>query len=380
MKINGYAAVAAVLGILAVGVLQSEAVGNDLEKLQGEWAMVSHVADGELDEALVGAVRVVDGKEFVMKRNDRVLRGARIKIDATKQPKWIDITFTQGPEKGKVRQGIYVLVGDTQQICYGELNGKRPAQFVSNPGTGHRLVVFKRMGTTASWDARADGEIVQYGEMHVAIGQGRHEGRVRLGELTKRTNFYAIAALAGLEGEVTIQDGTITATVVDDDGRLKSATGRLENKQATLLVGAYVREWTEVTVDENVEPEDFDAFVATTAKKVGINTDEPFIFTVDGNLTDVHMHVINGACPLRARMKKIELSKEQQPYEKELQKVAGTVVAVFAKDAVGKLTHPDTMTHAHILYTDPSSGAMVTGHLESVGMSKGVVLKLAHRR
>ena len=375
MKMNRYPAVAIVLGFLAVGVLQSEAVGNDLEKLQGEWAMVSHVANGELDEALAGAMRVVDGNEFVITRNDRVLRAARIKLDATKQPKWIDITFTQGPEKGKVRQGIYVLAGDTQQICYGELNGKRPTQFVSKAASGHRLVVFKRIETTVSGDGRADGEIVQYGAMHVAIGQGKHEGRVRLGDLTKRANFYAVAALAGLEGEVTIQDGTITATVVDENGCLKSATGSLEDKQATLLVGAYVHEWIEVTVDENVAPDGFDAYVAKTAKDVGISTDQPFIFTVDGNLTNVRVHVINGVCPIRARMKKIELSKEQQPYEKEMQQAAGTVVAVFAKDAVGKLTHPDTMTHGHILYRDTSSGSMVTGHLESVGLHKGAVLK-----
>jgi len=158
-------AMAGVLGVLAAVALQSEAVGNDLEKLQGKWAMVSHVADGELDEALAGSVRVVDDGEFVIKRHDRVLRGARIELDQSKQPKWIDITFTKGPEKGKVRQGIYVLVGDTHQICYSELNGKRPTQFVSKPGSEHRLVVFKRIGTTVSGHGRADHHDVEISEV-----------------------------------------------------------------------------------------------------------------------------------------------------------------------------------------------------------------------
>lgn len=162
---NWYSAITVFLGVLTVTVPQQEAVGDDMEKLQGIWHMVSHVLDGELDEALTGAVRIVDGREFVIKRNDQVMRSARIKIDETKQPKWIDITFTQGPEVGKFRRGIYTIVGDTQQICYGELNGKRPKQFVSTPGSGHRLVVFKRVGATVSRDGGADHHDAEIGEV-----------------------------------------------------------------------------------------------------------------------------------------------------------------------------------------------------------------------
>jgi uncharacterized protein (TIGR03067 family) len=31
----------------------------------------------------------------------------------------IDVTFKEGPEKGKTRRGIYVLEGDTHKICFG---------------------------------------------------------------------------------------------------------------------------------------------------------------------------------------------------------------------------------------------------------------------
>ena len=241
------------------------------------------------------------------------------------------------------------------------------------------LVLTGLLGTTIAADDPADGKILQYGEMHIAIGEGKDQGRVRLGELTERANLYAVAALAGLEGEVTVRDGEIIATVVDESGRLNSAGGSLEDKQATLLVGAYVPEWIEVTVNEDVAPDDFDGFVAQAAEKAGVNTDEPFVFTVDGWLEKVRMHVINGACPIRARMKKIQLPKQQQPHEADMPVVEGTVVGLFAKDQVGKLTHPATMTHAHILYRDPSTGETVTGHLEAVGLRKGAVLKLPQR-
>lgn len=52
---------------------------------------------------------------------------------------------------------------------------------------------------------------------------------------------------------------------------------------------------------------------------------------------------------------------------------------LFAEDAVGKLTHPATKTHGHILYRDPIFGQRVTGHLEAVGIRQGAVLKIPKR-
>lgn len=107
--------------------------------------MVSHLVNGKPDEVLKDAVRVVEGDKFFIKKGDKTLRAATMKLDPTKNPKWIDIIFTEGPEKGKTRLGIYGLEGDTQKICYGDLDKNRPTEFVSKPGTGHRLVVFKRV-------------------------------------------------------------------------------------------------------------------------------------------------------------------------------------------------------------------------------------------
>jgi uncharacterized protein (TIGR03067 family) len=131
--------------LVAATAPQDSAVKNELEQLQGTWQMVSHEVDGKPDEALKGAVRVVEADKFTIKKGDKTLRAATMKLDPTKEPKWIDITFTEGPEKGKTRRGIYILEGDTQTICYGDLDKDRPTEFVSKPGTGHRLVVFKRV-------------------------------------------------------------------------------------------------------------------------------------------------------------------------------------------------------------------------------------------
>jgi hypothetical protein len=221
--------------------------------------------------------------------------------------------------------------------------------------------------------------IVQFGKMHEAIGQQRHEGRVRPGELVERPHFFAVAALAGLQGEVTIFDGAVTVTTVDQRGQARPAQGAAGEMQATLLAGAYVDRWQSQTVPKDVAAEAFDDYIAELAAKAGLNLDEPFVFTVEGEFTDVRLHVINGACPVHARMKKIQLPPELRPFEREMAGVRGKVVGVFAKDAVGDLTHPATSTHVHLLYKDPDTGKLVTAHLEQLGMKQGSVVRLPSR-
>jgi alpha-acetolactate decarboxylase len=221
-----------------------------------------------------------------------------------------------------------------------------------------------------------DGKIVQYGKMHEAIGQQQHQGRVQLKELVERPHFYGVAALAKLEGEVTVLDGKVTVTRVDDKGQLETDRSTPLDNSATLLIGAYVPSWTEHRIAESVEPVELDQFLADAAGKADVESAKPFVFVLEGEFNKLRLHVINGACPLHARLKKIELPKEQQPIEVELEKVRGTLVGVFAKDAVGDITHPATSTHMHLVFKDGRTGQTVTGHVEQVGVVQGAILRL----
>jgi len=221
-----------------------------------------------------------------------------------------------------------------------------------------------------------DGKLVQYGSMHETIGQQQHEGRVSLREVAQRPRFYGVGALEGLQGEVTFLGGVPTATGVDSDSGLLPIDAAAEDLAATLLVGAYVPHWTEYTVEESVGPEGFDKYIAKMAEQAGIDTTKPFVFAIDGIFMDIRLHVINGACPLHARLNKAEIPDEKTPYELEQAEIFGAIVGVYASDAVGKLTHPDTATHNHLLFFDADSGAPVTGHLEKVGISAASVLYL----
>jgi alpha-acetolactate decarboxylase len=218
------------------------------------------------------------------------------------------------------------------------------------------------------------GNIIQYGKMRDAIGGQQHQGHVRISHLVRHPHFYGVAALEKLDGEVTIHDGEITATRVAANGRLAQADvwGDL---QATFLIGAYVPAWTEHVVTHDVGPDELDRYLARQASQAGVDSNRPFVFLAEGEFKDVRLHVIHGACPMHARLKRIELPEKLRPFEADLEKVNGTIVGVFARDAVGDLTHPATMIHAHLLFTDPDSGKLVTGHVEQMGMVEGTTLR-----
>jgi hypothetical protein len=217
-------------------------------------------------------------------------------------------------------------------------------------------------------------EFVRYGGMHEAIGQQQHHGRVALVEVLDQPHFYGVGAVEGLQGEITILDSEAVVTGAAPDGRLDSLPSAV--LQATMLAGRSVPEWTSVTLDEAVPNDRLDERIAAAAEAAGLNPDGPFVFMVDGALTDVRVHVINGACPVHARMKNLTLSEKVRPFELEAKSLAGMTVGVYAKGSVGQLTHPATNTHAHLIWEDDLTGRRVTGHLERFGLAPGADLKL----
>ena len=213
---------------------------------------------------------------------------------------------------------------------------------------------------------------IQFGKMHDAIGKKQHQGRVSLTKILSMPHFYGVGALAGLQGEITVLDSVAIITGVTRDGRPYPM--EKPEAKATMLLGQSVKKWIETTVAEEVPYEQFDKAVGVMASKKGIDISKPFVFLIKGEFRDVRLHVINGACPIRARIKNISVEKGKQPFELEVKKVRGTLVGIYAADSVGKLTHPATSTHAHLIYLD-EKGNHVTGHIEKIGLAKNSVLK-----
>jgi uncharacterized protein (TIGR03067 family) len=118
---------------------------QELDKLQGEWTLVSTEVGGKMRPDTVNAVSklTISGNQWVVTYRDFASNArATIAIDPSKHPKTIDLTF-RGSE-GLPARGIYKLEGDTLTVCYNAtVGGERPKEFKSTQEMGV-LDVFKR--------------------------------------------------------------------------------------------------------------------------------------------------------------------------------------------------------------------------------------------
>ncbi len=119
---------------------------DDLGKLQGEWSAVSGEMDGKpLPDAYVkNGQRILKDKDLTVRFGDFIFLKATVSMDATKEPAEIDYVIAEGPDKGKVRKGIYELDGDTFKSCMGLPDKPRPRTFEGKQGDGQTYSVWKR--------------------------------------------------------------------------------------------------------------------------------------------------------------------------------------------------------------------------------------------
>ncbi|MBX7105818.1 MAG: TIGR03067 domain-containing protein [Gemmataceae bacterium] len=135
------------LAIIAVLAGLSSAPADDKKdapKLSGKWQPTSM----QLGESKVPAEQlsktslVIDGDNYSVMAGNTPDKGT-VKRDDAAKPKAMDITGTEGPNKGKTLLAIYELDGDTLKVCYA-LEGKRPTEFKASSDK-ILLVTYKRV-------------------------------------------------------------------------------------------------------------------------------------------------------------------------------------------------------------------------------------------
>jgi uncharacterized protein (TIGR03067 family) len=133
------------VGAALVGGVRGDDAANDAKKLEGTWRPVAaELSSKKLPEAGYKAMTLVlkDGR-YSYKFGDENDAGTYT-VDPAKKPKAMDVTGSEGPNKGRTIPAIYELTGDTLKICY-SLDGKtRPTAFVTKPDSKLFMVTYKR--------------------------------------------------------------------------------------------------------------------------------------------------------------------------------------------------------------------------------------------
>jgi uncharacterized protein (TIGR03067 family) len=119
---------------------------NATSDLQGTWSCVSAKVDGNaLPEETVALLRLtLTHDRYKTEKGAQILFDSTYTINASANPKQIDIVGTEGDLKGKAAQGIYSLDGETLRLCYTMPGLDRPQTFESPAGSKAYLLVWKR--------------------------------------------------------------------------------------------------------------------------------------------------------------------------------------------------------------------------------------------
>jgi alpha-acetolactate decarboxylase len=211
-----------------------------------------------------------------------------------------------------------------------------------------------------------------YGNFKKMVHMKRVGGVVKLKTALSAAHTYAMGAIKGGKGEITVIDSEVwLAYGRDRFDRIVRAIP--EEEQAAMLVSVEVKNWQEIIVPKKMSESQLHPFIVEQAEESGLNTKKPFPFLIEGAFQDLKWHVINGLNPeFRENLKN---HGGQPPFLqlKEYRKQAsGTVIGIYSADLQGVYTHPGESWHLHIVFRDKKRA----GHVEKITVLQDTILKL----
>ena len=207
-----------------------------------------------------------------------------------------------------------------------------------------------------------------FGALRAMFHEGRTAEVVNLGSLLPNEDLYAVGALAGLRGEVTIIRGEAFLSYPDGTRSIRTEARTSTTEGATLLVAGQVSDWVPVSTDRDIGFEDLDQRIAALAASAGLDPGEPFPFVVEGEVRDLRWHVIDGS----------RLSAGGRSHQDHMQasvrtstaSCRATLVGFYSEEHQGVFTHMGSKTHVHCVVAEPLSA----GHVDHVVIPAGTTV------
>ena len=137
-------------GVAAAVWAGDDPAAKDVEALQGEWRAVEQTAEGrKAQDGEAKMFRIAVKGDRLTLRAGGDARKARFKLDPAKSPRAIDLTWLDGPEKGRTVPGIYAVEKGRWRLCVpnakkGEAE-ERPKEFTAAAGERRMLFTLERV-------------------------------------------------------------------------------------------------------------------------------------------------------------------------------------------------------------------------------------------
>lgn len=207
--------------------------------------------------------------------------------------------------------------------------------------------------------------VESFGSAREMIHRQDHTAKVRLNDALSKGNVYAIGAVAGLKGEISVVNGKSFISIGTPTGQ-KPFVGSPSDVGATLLVSAVVTSWLEVDVEKDLDGNALRQFILDTARQHGLSTDQPFPYMIAGKLKNYSMHTLAGPNPKFAGHGSGERMARQ--FEQSGEVISGKVLGFYSAHSLsGVISHPGEFFHDHFV----GDGHEFTAHLENFEVARG---------
>jgi alpha-acetolactate decarboxylase len=195
------------------------------------------------------------------------------------------------------------------------------------------------------------------------VMHGDIKAKIRLADLDLN-HLYGVGPITEMDGEITIIDGQVSLARVQADGTIR--IDHAPTCSAPFLVYSRVSRWSEVKIPSSlVSAQELEQFVEESAKRLGLESEAPFPFLVQGTFKNISFHIVRRGEPgANVHDNRANFSERD---------VTGRIVGFFSKHDQGIFTHHDSFVHMHL----EAESRHLSGHVESFEFepsSKAVLL------
>ena len=214
-------------------------------------------------------------------------------------------------------------------------------------------------------------DVQTFGELHKVMQEGQTGDVYAIRDALAEPHSFAVGALSGLRGEVTIRDGVVWFAYPEGE-RARVERDAATPEQATIFVLSHVAQWQTLPVAAPVPKAELDAFIELQAMRAGIDVSHPFPVRIEGPIVSLEWHVIDGT---RLTAGGSHEDHKRAAVTGKLTHVDAQLVGFFGQSAQGVFTHMGERSHFQVI--EPNSNT--TGHVDDVEIASGAQLLLPAR-